>query len=72
MKISFTSSKKASGCRWVYTVKLNHDGTLARLKASLVAKEYSKTYGTDYHNTFSPVAKIASVRSLTSLATTHH
>uniref|UniRef100_A0A2N9I442 Integrase catalytic domain-containing protein n=1 Tax=Fagus sylvatica TaxID=28930 RepID=A0A2N9I442_FAGSY len=56
------------GCRWVFTVKQNPDGTVDRLKARLVAKGFTQTYGLDYTETFSPVAKLNSIRIIISLA----
>lgn len=40
--------KKPIGCKWVFSVKMNPDGSVARLKARLVAKGYAQTYGIDY------------------------
>ena len=39
--IRLPSRKKVIGCRWVFTVKVNLDGSIARLKARLVAKVYA-------------------------------
>ena len=52
-------------------MKVNPDGSITRLKAHLIAKGYDQTYGVDYFDTFSIVAKLNSIRLFISLAATH-
>ena len=44
------------------------DGQVDWLKARLVVKGYTQQYGSDCYDTFSPVANIAFVRLLMSMA----
>ena len=63
--------KKAIGCLWVFVVKFNRDGFMARLKACLVVKGYAQTYEVNYSDTFSLVAKLKYIRLFISLVASH-
>ena len=58
------SHKKPIGCKWVYKVKYKVDGTVKSYKVRLVAKGFTQRKGLDYIETFSPVAKMVSVKAL--------
>ena len=65
------TGKKDIGCRWVFAVKFNPYGSIARLKVHLVAKGYAQTYRVYYYDTFSLEAKLTFVRLFISFATSY-
>lgn len=46
------------GCKWMFTMKFNSEGSLQRYKARLIAKGVTQIYSIDYSRTFAPVAKL--------------
>ncbi|KAM0042542.1 putative RNA-directed DNA polymerase [Helianthus debilis subsp. tardiflorus] len=55
-------------CMWLYRHKFKSNGQLERYKARLVVNGKSQTVGIDCHETFSPVVKPATIRTVLSLA----
>lgn len=64
-------NKNLMGCKWIYKVKRHPDGSVAKYKGRLVAKEFSQVAGLDYYEIFSPVVKPTIVRLILSLVATH-
>lgn len=60
------------GCKWVYRINRKPDGTVERYKARLVAKGFHQQPGVDYAETFSPVVKPTTIRTVLSIATSLH
>lgn len=54
--------------KWVFTHKLLSDGSFDRYKARWVLRGFTQRPGVDYDETFSPVVKPATVRTVLSLA----
>ncbi|KAJ0550087.1 putative RNA-directed DNA polymerase [Helianthus annuus] len=55
-------------CMWLFRHKFKSDGSLERYKARLVVNGKSQTVGIDCADTFSPVVKPATIRTVLSLA----
>ena len=53
--------RKIVGCKWIYKVKRNSEGRIARYEARLVAKGFHQIPRFDFTDTFSPVVKPVTV-----------
>ena len=57
-------AKSVVGFKWIYKFKTHSDGSNERYKTRLVEKGFTQEYGIDYEETFTPIARISSVRAL--------
>ena len=53
--------------RWIYKVKKDVDESVEKYKANFMALRFSHIEGIDYDDTFSPVARYSSIRSIFAL-----
>jgi len=63
--------REAIGCKWIFRLKQNPDGSVNKHKARLMAKGFHHKQGFDYNETFSPVVKPVTVRTILTLAVTN-
>eukprot|EP00253_Pinus_taeda_P011121 PITA_11121 len=56
-----------SSC-WLYKVKQAADGSVEKHKARFVARGFSQVEGIDYDETFAPIARYSSIRSMLALS----
>ncbi|CAJ2657083.1 unnamed protein product [Trifolium pratense] len=66
--VKLPSDKKAIAVKWVFKLKLNPDGSIAKHKARLVARGFLQREGLDYSEVYSPVARIETVRLVVAIA----
>ena len=69
--VELPKDRKTVGSKWVYKLKSGPDGSIERYKARLVAQGFSQKYGTDYDETFCPVVRLESLRTMIALAVQH-
>ncbi|GKC50838.1 retrotransposon protein, putative, ty1-copia subclass [Tanacetum coccineum] len=69
--VETTPGLKMVGCKWIFKKKTDMDEKVHTYKARLVVKGYTQTHGINYEETFSPVAKIMSIRIMLTIAAFH-
>jgi hypothetical protein len=53
--------------KWIYKIKHVADGSVEKYKARFVARGFSQVEGIDYEETFAPVARYTSIRTIIAL-----
>lgn len=64
--VPLPASRQPISSKWVFRIKYNPDGSVNKYKARLVVRGFSQREGVDYHDTYAPVAHLASLRALLS------
>lgn len=64
--------KQPIGCKWLFKMTFKVDGSIDKHKARLVAKGYSQKECIYFEETFSPLAKLNTIRFIIALGTKYH
>lgn len=62
--VDLPKGKRPISSKWVYKLKFRADGTLERHKARLFIRRCTQKPGIGFQETFSPVVKMTTIRSL--------
>jgi hypothetical protein len=67
--VSRPEGKSVVTSKWIYKIKHATDDNIEKYKVRFVARGFSQKEGVDYEETFSPVARYTSIRTIISIAT---
>jgi hypothetical protein len=66
--VSRPKDKSVISSKWIYKIKHAADGSVEKFKAIFVARGFTQKEGIDYEETFSPLARYTSIRTIIALA----
>ena len=61
-------NKSVASSKWIYKIKHDADGSIEKYKEIFVARGFSQKEGIYYEETFAPVARYTSIRTIMALA----
>ncbi|GJU14182.1 retrovirus-related pol polyprotein from transposon TNT 1-94 [Tanacetum coccineum] len=70
--VDLPSGHKLIGHKWIFKKKLRPDGNIEKYKARLVAKGYHQKEGQNFFDTYSPVTRLTSIRTLIAIVAIHN
>jgi hypothetical protein len=62
--VGYCSKTSVVTSKWIYKIKHAANGSVEKYKARFVARGFSQVEGVDYDDTFDPVARYTSIRSI--------
>lgn len=64
----YPQGKNVIDVKWIYKIKFKADGCIQKHKARLVARDFTQKPWIDFSETFAPVARLETIRTLIALA----
>lgn len=68
--VSRPEGKSVVTSRWIFKIKHAANGSIEKYKVRFVARDFSQREGVDYDETFAPIARFTSIRTIIALAST--